>query len=176
MAARPQAVDLSASAAAAAALESASSAERSALAVRNWASHGLSAKSALGKSDERQAVDIDEIQAETEAAAEVLACRASVERLRAQRRQVETIKANAERKDRLILLLREQLGDARDELVQFQSAWENQAQLQARARAPRAARARERERESARDTRRPPPVTITKKMHSSLRRGPQNPG
>ena len=149
MAARPQAVDLSASAAAAAALESASSAERSALAVRNWASHGLSAKSALGKSDERQAVDIDEIQAETEAAAEVLACRASVERLRAQRRQVETIKANAERKDRLILLLREQLGKARDEIVKFQSAWENQAQLQARSRAPRA-RARERERETER--------------------------
>ena len=117
MAARPQAVDLSASAAAAAALESASSAERSALAVRNWASHGLPGKAALGRGDERRAaerverpaVDLEEIQAETEAAAEVLACRASVERLRAQRRQVETIKANAERKDRLILLLREQL-------------------------------------------------------------------
>ena len=163
MAARPQAVDLSASAAAAAALESASSAERSALAVRNWASHGLPGKAPLGRGDERRAaerverpaVDLEEIQAETEAAAEVLACRASVERLRAQRRQVETIKANAERKDRLILLLREQLGKARDELVQFQSAWENQAQLQARARAPRAARASERERERERATRAP---------------------
>ena len=103
------------------------------------------------------AVDVEMIQTETEAAAEVIACRASVERLRVQRRQVETIKANAERKDRLILLLREQarvwstspcrrrsaiislacatlaqLSKARDELVKFQSAWENQTHLQAR--------------------------------------------
>ena len=33
-----------------------------------------------------------------------------------------------------------ELGKARDELVQFQSAWENQAQLQARARTPRGSR------------------------------------